>query len=412
MNTWNSGNIYLPFFHELLTCGQNLYSWVFDRDLQLIEDNSPDSERYSFLFLLKEMGPRLLELGLTEAKPVLVTNSLGVLWLADFEKDDTEALFRVHVVGPLLIDAVSEVKLDKALNKTQIPNRIKWQVQETVRELPILPFTRMIQFSLMLHYTISGEKITTKDLRFLDEASSADSPVDPTSPSWQKGVRAWEREQELLRHVTEGNELDTKHRDRLSLGMQVGKLGSGDNLRQMKNQLIIFTALCMRAALRGGILAETAYELSDRYIQAIEASTQIPEIIEISRVMEEDFTHRVRLAKEAGGISPQIQRCLDYISFHRQQKISVSDLAEQAGYAENYLIVKFKAETGKTISEYIRTEKMEYAKSLLKSTDDPISEIAERLGFATQSHFGKRFRDYTGCSPSEYREKAGFDFAI
>ena len=128
--------------------------------------------------------------------------------------------------------------------------------------------------------------------------------------------------------------------------------------------------------------------------------------------MEEDFTHRVRLAKEAGGISPQIQRCLDYISFHRQQKISVSDLAEQAGYAENYLIVKFKAETGKTISEYIRTEKMEYAKSLLKSTDDPISEIAERLGFATQSHFGKRFRDYTGCSPSEYREKAGFDFAI
>ena len=122
MNTWNSGNIYLPFFHELLTCGQNLYSWVFDRDLQLIEDNSPDSERYSFLFLLKEMGPRLLELGLTEAKPVLVTNSLGVLWLADFEKDDTEALFRVHVVGPLLIDAVSEVKLDKALDKMQIPN--------------------------------------------------------------------------------------------------------------------------------------------------------------------------------------------------------------------------------------------------------------------------------------------------
>ena len=412
MNTWNSGNIYLPFFHELLTCGQNLYSWVFDRDLRLIEDNSPDSERFSFLFLMKEMGHRLLKLGLTEAKPVLVTNSLGILWLADFETDDAEALWRIHVVGPLLIDNVSDAKLDKVLEGLQLPNRIKRQVRETVHELPILPFTRLIQFGLMLHYTISGEKITTKNLRFLDEGSPSDSPMEPTGRGWRKGGSAWEREQELLRHVTEGNELDTKRRDQLSLGMQVGKLGSGDNLRQMKNQLIIFTALCMRAALRGGILAETAYELSDRYIQAIEASTQIPEIIEISRVMEEDFTHRVRLAKEARGISPQIQRCLDYISFHRQQKISVSDLAAQAGYAENYLIVKFKAEIGKTISEYIRTEKMEYAKSLLKSTDDPISGIAEHLGFATQSHFGKCFRDYAGCTPSQYREKAGFDFTI
>ena len=412
MNTWNSDNIYLPFFHDLLTCGQNLYSWIYDRDLQLLEDNSPDSERYRFLFLMEKMGPRLLELGLTEAKPVLVTNSLGILWIADFEYDDTGALWRVHVIGPLLIDAISDAKLDRALNALPLSNQARRQVRETVRELPILPFTRLIHYSLMLHYTIRGEKITTNELRFLDDPSSSDPPADQAKPGWQKGARAWEREQELLRHITEGNELDIRRRDQLSLGMRVGKLSSGDNLRQLKNTLIIFTALCMRAALRGGILAETAYELSDRYIQAIEASTQIPEIVEISRVMEEDFTHRVRLVKEAGGISPQIQRCLDYISLHRQEKITVSDLAAQAGYAENYLITKFKAETGKTISEYIHAEKMEHAKSLLKSTDDPISEIAEKLGFATQSHFGKRFRDYTGCSPSEYRQKAGFDFAI
>lgn len=43
------------------------------------------------------------------------------------------------------------------------------------------------------------------------------------------------------------------------------------------------------------------------------------------------------------------------------------------------------------------------AKSMLSSTSQTIQEIADRLGFQNQSHFGTFFRRYTGKNPSAYR---------
>ena len=57
------------------------------------------------------------------------------------------------------------------------------------------------------------------------------------------------------------------------------------------------------------------------------------------------------------------------------------------------------------MSEYITAEKMERAKDLLKATDDSVQDISDQLGYATQSYFGKRFHEYTGCTPKGYREK-------
>ncbi|MGN1261658.1 MAG: helix-turn-helix domain-containing protein, partial [Candidatus Enteromonas sp.] len=45
----------------------------------------------------------------------------------------------------------------------------------------------------------------------------------------------------------------------------------------------------------------------------------------------------------------------------------------------------------------------EEAKRLLRYGDKPISQIAEYLGYSSQSHFSTAFRDATGLSPKEYR---------
>ena len=46
--------------------------------------------------------------------------------------------------------------------------------------------------------------------------------------------------------------------------VDIGTLAGDDKLRQMKNAVIIFTSLVCRAAVRGGLPAETAYTLADR----------------------------------------------------------------------------------------------------------------------------------------------------
>ncbi len=59
--------------------------------------------------------------------------------------------------------------------------------------------------------------------------------------------------------------------------------------------------------------------------------------------------------------------------------------------------------TGRTAGEWIDDHVMLEARALLRSTDMTISQIADTLGFPTQSFFGKYFKRLGGLSPKDYR---------
>lgn len=62
-----------------------------------------------------------------------------------------------------------------------------------------------------------------------------------------------------------------------------------------------------------------------------------------------------------------------------------------------------KAQTGYTASEWLDRMVILEAKVLLKSTSMSIQQIAEELNFASQSFFGKYFKNLVGISPKDYR---------
>ena len=64
----------------------------------------------------------------------------------------------------------------------------------------------------------------------------------------------------------------------------------------------------------------------------------------------------------------------------------------------------FKKETGVSVSAYIREQKIEVAKNLLRYSDYSMIEIANRLSFSSQSHFIQQFRESVGMTPKKYRD--------
>lgn len=54
---------------------------------------------------------------------------------------------------------------------------------------------------------------------------------------------------------------------------------------------------------------------------------------------------------------------------------------------------------------YIQTERLQAACSMLMGSELSVSEIAARLGFDNFAYFSKLFRKHTGVSPSTYRKK-------
>lgn len=93
----------------------------------------------------------------------------------------------------------------------------------------------------------------------------------------------------------------------------------------------------------------------------------------------------------------------DYISWHAQEDLRVSQIADYFGYNEKYLTTFFKKYAGITLKQHILQTKMELAKSALSETTQPISQIAYGLGFSDAHNFSNAFHKITGLSPSEYR---------
>ena len=81
-----------------------------------------------------------------------------------------------------------------------------------------------------------------------------------------------------------------------------------------------------------------------------------------------------------------------------------AELAAVAGMHPNYFIRLFKEKTGTTPAKHITIQRIERAKTLLETTDLPISDIMHSLGFDDISHFSKLFKRYAGYSPRYYRE--------
>lgn len=120
--------------------------------------------------------------------------------------------------------------------------------------------------------------------------------------------------------------------------------------------------------------------------------------------MYADFVKRVHKIHTKSGISPNLLVCCNYIERHLNEKLTIKQLAEKAGYSEYYLSQKFKKELGMNVTQYISLKRIERAKMLLHSSNQNIQSISEELGFCNQSYFSEIFRSIVGMSPGEYRE--------
>lgn len=78
-------------------------------------------------------------------------------------------------------------------------------------------------------------------------------------------------------------------------------------------------------------------------------------------------------------------------------------LSEQMDLSKDYMGKRFRNVAGITISEYCTRLKMEQAKIMLTGTTKKVYEISGELGYATVDYFTGLFKNYTGTTPTVYR---------
>lgn len=96
---------------------------------------------------------------------------------------------------------------------------------------------------------------------------------------------------------------------------------------------------------------------------------------------------------------------IEYVNANFRQKITNEALADMAGYHPMHLNRLFKKEVGTTVHNYVLRLRIAEAQRLLISSDLPISEIADSVGFDNATHFSTQFKKSEACAPLEYRKK-------
>lgn len=100
----------------------------------------------------------------------------------------------------------------------------------------------------------------------------------------------------------------------------------------------------------------------------------------------------------------QIGRVIIYIDEHLTEELSLEKLAEEVRLSKYQLIRRFREEEGVTPWKYLVEKRIEHAKELLQNGVSP-GQAAVESGFYDQSHMNRSFREETGLTPKEYREK-------
>ena len=94
-----------------------------------------------------------------------------------------------------------------------------------------------------------------------------------------------------------------------------------------------------------------------------------------------------------------------FIQEHYREDIDRDTIAAMAYITPNYLSKRFRTEMGMNLREYINQLRIEEAIRLLLSTNDAVSEIASKVGYANISYFSTVFRKQCGMSPIDWRSK-------
>ncbi len=107
-------------------------------------------------------------------------------------------------------------------------------------------------------------------------------------------------------------------------------------------------------------------------------------------------TRQQRLAQE------RVEQVVFLLKQNLANPPALEELGKKIGCSHFYLSRIFSAQTGQTITQYLRRLRLDKAAELLKTREYNVTEVALEVGYNSLSHFSAAFQETFGCCPGLY----------
>ena len=133
-------------------------------------------------------------------------------------------------------------------------------------------------------------------------------------------------------------------------------------------------------------------------MQVLQQQSRVPAMVR-SVIPEEN-----RMAGQRGSAPLALSPAIQYVESNYREKVSSAAAAELCNLTSFQFSRLFKETYGLTFQDYVLRFRIREACRLLKNPTAEIADVAFLVGFNDPSYFGKIFRRYMDCSPSEFLE--------
>lgn len=121
-------------------------------------------------------------------------------------------------------------------------------------------------------------------------------------------------------------------------------------------------------------------------------------LYEIEHTIKHSLVNRLSINNDHA-----IDDVISFIKSNYNKEISVKDLANVASLNELYFIKKFREKTGITPIQFLNQYRVSQSCSLLHENIS-LTSIAKSCGFKTLTNYLRRFKDFIGLTPTQYRQ--------
>lgn len=311
-------------------------------------------------------------------------------------------------IGPYLSGELKKQQLLEIAEEFNVAPQRQKLLENYYANLPILPDTSHL-FSLLETFgeQIWGGSFNTETINEKKTASPSPLPVDRTNDSdvlaqMKIMEERYDAENELIRAVARG-QLHKLPSISSQFSFQSFEQRLADPLRNLKNYSVIMNTLLRKAAEQGGVHPLYLDEVSSSFAARIE---QMPSVNAARDLMTEMFRSYCLLVRKhrTRHYSAAVQKALAMIDSDLSAELSLQVLSTAQGISAAYLSTVFKKEVGKTLTDYINSERMKAAAHLLETTRLQVQTIAAHCGILDVQYFSKVFKKYIGKTPKKYRE--------
>lgn len=213
-----------------------------------------------------------------------------------------------------------------------------------------------------------------------------------------------EKEQELIKAISEGDESDARRLLNDILGYIF--FATGGEYQSMRVRSLELMAILSRAAISGGADQEQVLSLNQEFMLESDRLHSADDLVGwltrlITRYAGLVFEHKDVKRKDV------LYDAINYMKQHLGERVTLEDTARQVGFSANYFSKIFKDEMGCTFNYYLSKLRVDRSKSLLLVSKLSIREICDAVGYEEQSYFIKVFTRFTGVTPGKFRKRGG-----